>query len=187
MFEFARNTFLGVIAASAIGMGSAEAVTFTLDANGGTGQGLDLGPAPGYDYGLSLVSNNTAASIFTTWTATAAFDAIVSVDWNYFTADIDGSTFDKFGYFIDDVFTTLVQLSTDGIPKPAIQGGSTSFFVAEGSDFGFYFQNIVGGLGAANATMAGNVDVAPIPLPAGGLLLIGAIGGLAALRRRKSA
>lgn len=31
------------------------------------------------------------------------------------------------------------------------------------------------------------IDVAPIPLPAGGLLLIGALGGLAALRRRKSA
>lgn len=32
-----------------------------------------------------------------------------------------------------------------------------------------------------------NVSIAPIPLPAGGLLLIGALGGLAALRRRKSA
>ncbi len=31
------------------------------------------------------------------------------------------------------------------------------------------------------------IDVAPIPLPAGGLLLIGALGGLAALRRRKTA
>ena len=31
-----------------------------------------------------------------------------------------------------------------------------------------------------------NVQVASVPLPAGGLLLIGAIGGLAALRRRKT-
>lgn len=31
------------------------------------------------------------------------------------------------------------------------------------------------------------VDVSPIPLPAGGFLLIGALGGLAALRRRKMA
>lgn len=33
----------------------------------------------------------------------------------------------------------------------------------------------------------GNFTVAAVPLPAGGLLLIGAIGGLAALRRRKIA
>jgi hypothetical protein len=31
------------------------------------------------------------------------------------------------------------------------------------------------------------VSASPVPLPAGGLLLIGALGGLAALRRRKSA
>ena len=32
-----------------------------------------------------------------------------------------------------------------------------------------------------------NLQVAAVPLPAGGLLLIGAMGGLAALRRRKAA
>ena len=35
--------------------------------------------------------------------------------------------------------------------------------------------------------IVGDGRIAPIPLPAGGLLLIGALGGLAALRRRKSA
>ena len=35
--------------------------------------------------------------------------------------------------------------------------------------------------------VGGDGYIAPIPLPAGGLLLIGALGGLAALRRRKSA
>lgn len=35
--------------------------------------------------------------------------------------------------------------------------------------------------------VGGTGSLAPVPLPAGGLLLIGALGGLAALRRRKSA
>ena len=38
--------------------------------------------------------------------------------------------------------------------------------------------------GRANFTVS--LDAAPVPLPAGGLLLMGALGGLAALRRRKS-
>lgn len=35
--------------------------------------------------------------------------------------------------------------------------------------------------------VGGDGRIAPVPLPAGGLLLIGALGGLAVLRRRKSA
>lgn len=31
------------------------------------------------------------------------------------------------------------------------------------------------------------VSIAPVPLPAGGLMLLGGLGGLAALRRRKKA
>jgi opacity protein-like surface antigen len=40
--------------------------------------------------------------------------------------------------------------------------------------------------GSFNVTAAG-LSVAEVPLPAGGLLLLGAIGGIAALRRRKAA
>jgi hypothetical protein len=43
-------------------------------------------------------------------------------------------------------------------------------------------------VGAGNPAFEfANVTVAPIPLPAAGLLLVGALGGLAALRRRKAA
>lgn len=41
--------------------------------------------------------------------------------------------------------------------------------------------------GSTSRIYSVNATVSPVPLPAGGLLLIGALGGLAALRRRKMA
>lgn len=42
------------------------------------------------------------------------------------------------------------------------------------------------GMGSADGALAG-VGIAPVPVPAAGLLLVGGLGGLAALRRRKKA
>jgi hypothetical protein len=77
-------------------------------------------------------------------------------------------------------------LSVDGIAPPAFQNGLFSFNVAAGHSYGFYMLATDGILGSSNGTIFGNTDVAPVPLPAGGLLLIGAMGGLTVLRRRKS-
>lgn len=75
----------------------------------------------------------------------------------------DGGAFDGFATLVLDapVTTTMIE-----------------FYAGIGNDFG-------NGLGNPDFALAG-VDVATVPVPAGGLLLIGALGGLAALRRRKS-
>ena len=61
---------------------------------------------------------------------------------------------------------------------------SFGFVVDVGQSFGFYTLATDGILGSSTGVAYGNL--APIPLPAGGLLLVGALGGLAALRRRKT-
>ncbi|WP_339109219.1 VPLPA-CTERM sorting domain-containing protein [Thioclava sp. GXIMD4216] len=51
------------------------------------------------------------------------------------------------------------------------------------ADFGHDGQ---GGHGGHGGHGGGDEQVSPVPLPAGGILLLGALGGFAALRRRKS-
>jgi hypothetical protein len=56
-------------------------------------------------------------------------------------------------------------------------GGNTTFWTAEGAANEIVLQ----------AKFINERDVAPIPLPAAGFMLLGALGGLAALRRRRKA
>lgn len=159
----------------------ASAATFTFDSNGGNGTGVDNGPTGAYDFAVTLVSNNNGtAGIYTTADATATDSMWVTGLWQYSTNDVDGSSFDPFGYYID---TTFVQLTATSAP-PSFQNGSFSFFVSGGQDWGFYSYSTDGILGSSTAISYG--DLAPVPLPAGGLLLLGALGGVAALRRRKA-
>lgn len=187
MMDFMRKTFLGLAAVVALGVSGASAAPFVFNANGGNGTGVDNGPVGAFDFAVTLTSNNNGASdIFTTATTLAAVNSSVTGVWTYITNDKDGSSFDPFGYFIDSVFVTLVQLSTSGIPAPAIQSGTFSFSVLAGQDFGFYNQNFFGALGSSTGVAYGDIIPAAVPVPAAGLLLLAALGGLTALRRRKS-
>lgn len=185
MLDFIRTTALGAVAALAIGATSAGAVTFTGDANGGSGTFVDNGPNAAYDFQLTLTSNDNGVSgIYTTATAVADQSYKVSGVWQYSTADVDGSSFDPFGYFIDSVFVNLVQLSTNGLPAPGFQNGVFEFIVAAGKSFGFYAFATDGAFGSSSSIAYGNVSA--VPLPAGGLLLLTALGGVALVRRRSN-
>lgn len=86
--------------------------------------------------------------------------------------------------------TLLGSVTGPGGGPPATSVGSwtqilASFVITQTGNYDLVFaasgtDNSLGGF-------IDNVSIAPIPLPAGGLLLIGALGGLAALRRRKAA
>ena len=183
-----RTLAFAAAAATTVAATDARASIFTFDNGGGDGSVSDLGLGT-FDFAFEFTSNNDGVNndVFTTQTALAVEAITVSGEWVYSTQDTGGSSFDTFGYFVDDVFTTLVQLSTDGLASPAIQFGTYSFMVEAGKAFGFYMFSTDGQEGAASATVYGNIDPAVIPLPAGGLLLIGALGGLALLRRRTAA
>ena len=80
----------------------------------------------------------------------------------------------------DDGITLVANGQTGGVstgPNTVL----TTPFTATNGNFTLYYV-------AANGNPSIlKVDVAAVPVPAGGLLLIGALGGLAALRRRKTA
>ncbi len=185
MFNTIRSLALAAVAALSLVATEASAATFTFDSSGGNGTGVDNGPTGAFDFAVTLVSNNNGTGgLFTTATALATVGQVVSGVWQYSSNDVDGSSFDPFGYFIDSVFVGLVQLSTNGDPSPAFQSGVFSFNVANGQNWGFYALATDGVLGSSTGVAYG--DISPVPLPAGGLLLLGALGGVAALRRRKA-
>ena len=67
-------------------------------------------------------------------------------------------------------------------------GTRTLSFVATSDSMSLFFTDAnTPGDADAGGPIIDNVSVEAVPLPAGGLLLIGALGGLAALRRRKTA
>lgn len=183
MFGFLKNAIIAAAAALMIGSGAAGAVTFNLATNGGSGGGTNLPGAPNA-FNLSLTSNDNLNSISTTWTALADQAYLVSFDWSYFTSDRDGSTFDKFGYFVGATFT---QLSTDGLSQFTGQNGAANFLVAAGQSFGFYITNFVQGFGPGFATANGTLQAqaAVVPVPAAGFLLLAGLAGLGLMRTRR--
>lgn len=182
-----RTLAFAAAAATTVAATDAQAAIFTFDNGGGDGQLLNLGPGA-FDFAFVFTSNNNGFDeIFTTQTAVATEAITVSGEWDYSTQDLEGSTYDTFGYFVETIFVTLVQLSTNGLPPSGAHSGTFNFVVEAGKQFGFYMFSTDGKFGAASAEVYGNIDPAVIPLPAGGLLLIGALGGIALLRRRKEA
>lgn len=159
----------------------AQAATFTFDAADGNGSGNQGIDEPS-QFLLTLFGANTFVenSVVgrTTFTATAAFDAVYDVAWSFFAFDPDGPGADPFGYFIGASDT---QLTDDG--GAAFQNGVFALNVSAGDIFGFYIDSTDDVGGPSFATVAGVIPT--VPLPASGLLLLGGIAGLG-LRRRKA-
>lgn len=155
---------------------------FETDTFGGNGSVITTGGGA-FDCAFTLTGSNTGSGDSVPTTFSAIADGIVSVTgfWNYSTDDVDGSGLDQFGYFIDD---TPFQLSTDGNAAPGFENGEFAFIVPNGSLFGWYILATDDMLGAADADVFANFEVAAVPLPASALLMLGGLGGLIALRRK---
>lgn len=159
----------------------ATAVTFTPDLDGGDGNVVDLDPGA-FHFAFTIISSNMGIpGQLTKNVATAGSTPLrVSGVWNFSTQDEGGSTQDPFGFFIGN---TLTQLSQDGLNPPAFHNGNFLFNVAAGESFGFYALSIDGESGRSSTSVFANVTA--IPVPAAGLLLLSALGGLRILRRRE--
>ncbi|MFN4155546.1 MAG: VPLPA-CTERM sorting domain-containing protein [Paracoccaceae bacterium] len=101
-------------------------------------------------------------------------------------SDKAASNDDYFDLLIDShspqTFTISAATDTGSVNAFAasLAGGKFEFWFSEETWFANSFK-----LKSASLAVFGTPEVAAVPLPAGGFLLIGALGGLAALRRRK--
>ena len=130
---------------------------------------------------FQLTGSNDLVTLNATalYTIAAAASGNVSFDWNYSSPDVN--QYDFGGFYLNGVFTTLAFNSTQGIgtfSSPLIAGDTFGFFVTSAdSEFGpgvLDISNFIGPMAVPE----------PGPL---GLLAVGTLGGVLALRRRRNA
>jgi hypothetical protein len=92
-----------------------------------------------------------------------------------------GGTSGSFTIDLTNIVNAILVFKVGQTPGPAF----AAFAVESGMVTGFWSTTPITGGGLSHVALYGSV--APIPLPAAGFLLIGALGGLAALRRRRRA
>lgn len=180
-----KTTRLAMVAAGALAFSAvmASAMTLTFSNGGGNGSWTDLGQVGAFNSSFAFSSNNNGHSNKNTVLSgmTGALETLVVTGfWQFSTNDKRNASYDPLGYFIGAVYTAL------SYPKkaPAFESGDFSFLVPANTLFGWVLNSTDGKKGRSNATIFANI--AAVPLPAGGLMLVGAVGGLAALRRRRT-
>lgn len=175
MFDLLKKT--AVAAAVSIAMLPAAASAVTLDAtNNITNTGsFDIFGGP-YFFGASFSGTDTSGMFSFDFFNSSATDKTVGVTV--------GTVLQSTAKFIGGVTAEWLNGNSIFIPEGKTQVFEITTLLAAGSSdtLKITFGDPSGG-GRADI----DLTVAAVPLPAGGLLLLGALGGLAALRRRKQA
>jgi len=178
-----RSALLGIAVAgltmTLASVQPASADTFSL-ANDNGGDGFVNTFPGGFD--LFGADNNVGAN-YTTYTATAATNKTVTVNWTYTTNDCCGSVYDPAGYLVNGVYT---QLSTDsGTGGQVDSSGSFIVSLLAGDVYGMYVYSSDSIFGRADISVTASEGTTPIPaaLP----LFASGMGGLGFLtwRRKK--
>lgn len=170
-----RKAFAALALTSAIIIsGSALADTFTLaNDNGGDGYSVPFGS------GVDLFgADNGVGANYTTYTATALSDQLISINWIYHTDDADPS-YDPAGYVINGVFSQLTNSA-----GPNDQSGSFLVNVLTGDIYGIYVYSTdsLFGRGDLAVTPSETPLPAALPLFATGL---GTLGAFSWRRKRR--
>jgi hypothetical protein len=176
MFDLLRKTFLGVTAALTLGLSAADAATIDPNSNVSDGGSYDI-LAASYFYGITFTGTDGAGSFEFEFTNTSATSATVGVTIGtvlQFTASFSG------GVIVE--WLNGQSVAIPGGTPAAIFNLSTVLGAGLSDTLRVTYGDPTGG-GIADI----DLSIAAVPLPAGGLLLLGALGGLVALRRRKTA
>ncbi|PCI06604.1 MAG: PEP-CTERM sorting domain-containing protein [Gammaproteobacteria bacterium] len=129
---------------------------------------------------IEVSSNAGGGSSSTDFTIASLGNGLVSFDWFYSTVDVDGSSFDPFGWLLNGVFT---QVTANGLF--GAQSGSASFLVSIGDIFGFSAQATDSVLGSATTVIANFSAPVGVPEPAILALLGLGLAGIGFSRKRK--
>ncbi|WP_168798065.1 VPLPA-CTERM sorting domain-containing protein [Pacificoceanicola onchidii] len=196
--------FFGVLGLSALAAGSAQALT-TIDSVASNGSGV-----------VTATSYGTFANVEFDWTTNPSSGyAKFTIDTtsNLYIVSLVESTAGQYTGFMlledggarqttqhaacNNVNVLLpvrgncnLATNTVGAPLTSHNPDTVNPYVtlAAGTYYlGFYDGNDPSGTLSFQISEGAFQEIAPVPLPAGGLLLAGALGGIAALRRRKKA
>ncbi|MCC2096208.1 MAG: VPLPA-CTERM sorting domain-containing protein [Hyphomicrobiales bacterium] len=173
--------------ASAASVASAATLDLTANGSGNQGSQIVLGDATvdlitGSYLHVGDFDPNTVCS----YTGFSGCVGSFSITWNYDVANVNfdygyGNTGDSAVVQAFDAFNALV-----GSVLLNLTSGTSNIDI---SGLGVFRSLVFDTTAATGAGYSfGNIEfdrVAAVPLPAGGLLLLGGLGGLAALRRRK--
>lgn len=194
-------SLLSAATANAAFMGHYAVNNWTSQLDGGT---IDTGGAP---HSVVMTSSNSGslAESYQLFVNQAVEDSIISFSWDYYSDDVDGSSYDPFGWFLVDMIdpqsVSFNQLTGETMyddpqdpDSPIInnhQWGEHFFNVLAGQTFGFYARSTDSSLGPATTRIFDfNVEPvapAPVPVPAA-IWLIGApLFGLLNRKRKPAA
>jgi hypothetical protein len=187
---FLKNLFKSILILSMLMTGSANAAfvnaykvsNWTKSINGGVIKTI------GTNSVALTSSNNGGGAKNQDFTIKAVADGIVKFSWNYTTKDVDGSTYDPFGWLLRGIFT---KLTVNG--SKATQSGVFSFAVKKGDIFGFRQNSVDSILGSAITTISNFNVSAPapapsaVPVPAAVWLMVAPLMGLLGRKRNAAA
>ena len=141
---------------------------------------VDTANAPDF-ITLNGADNGVGLNVYTSFTTTTQQDQTIGFDWIYTSYDVDGSTYDPFGYLLNGNFAQLTVNDRYGT-----QIGYTEVDVLSGDTFGFAIVSLDNVWGPAVVTVGDlNNATANVSEPANiALIGIGFIGLLASQRKK---